>query len=323
MIFISIIFDTFITHIDFYFRHAITAAHCICTSKKDDPSRSFVYHCLEASINQIRDGKNIVFVAGGSNLASELDSDTWSSSWSINNAYIKDDDPEKHDIGILELDSKYPHKFFNPSLLAFRIFQKKAKIVPICLGALNVDKRIDSSTEIIQLGWGFRYEESPRDPKKVRDPIYSSCMTSQASPIAWRFQNCDMKKLQVLDQNGQSKWECIKNRPPPEYDPRQEQRCEDYFNEAENVEDELNEGKTLSETWLKDVDRINVNPGINDKGVFMKQDQCYNPKLLRTFGWCYLSDFKEKRWKGGTAWGICSPSCQFMQVHNLKCCYTY
>ena len=42
---------------------------------------------------------------------------------------------------------------------------KNAHIIPICLGALNLNKKVDmSNTEIKGVGWGLLYEEIP-DPK--------------------------------------------------------------------------------------------------------------------------------------------------------------
>ena len=247
-------------------------------------------------------------------MASELDDDAWKLyKWNIDNAHIKDNDVDKHDIGILELENKYGHKFFEPTALLSLIQQQQAKIIPICLGALNLNTKINSSTEINQLGWGRIYEESPL--LYTRDPIYSSCMTSKASPLPWRFQNCDMERLKVWRPN--KKWECEKTQPPPDYEKDQLERCQKYFKLAEKVEDNLVVGKTLSETILKKVDHIGVNKGSNDRNVFTKQEICYNPKLLSTFGWCYLRDFKgKKHWKGRDAWGICSPSCESMQVSN-------
>ena len=316
------------TCIPFYFRHAITAAHCICEFKIYDPKLESAVYCLDASKNQITND-NTVSVAGGSNSAKVLDNPDWQFYWDIKTAYIKDNDVSKHDIGILELDGKYTHKFFDPDVLIYHIQQEKAEIIPICLGAVNLDTKINSSTIINQLGWGLIYEESPADritdyqlALTARSPIYSTCMTSQASPLPWRFQNCDMQRLKVLGQNGKYKWECEKNKPPPDYKDGKAQRCEGYFDMAGKVKDKLDrlEEKTLSETILKNVDLIHVNRGAdaNDEKVFLKQDKCYNPNLLSTFGWCYLRDFKDRLWKGGDAWGICSPSCDYMQVSSFK-----
>ena len=104
------------TCIPFYFRHAITAAHCICEFKIYDPKLESAVYCLDASKNQITND-NTVSVAGGSNSAKVLDNPDWQFYWDIKNAYIKDNDVSKHDIGILELDGKYTNKFFDPDVL--------------------------------------------------------------------------------------------------------------------------------------------------------------------------------------------------------------
>ena len=197
---------------------------------------------------------------------------------------------------------------------------KQEKIIPICLGALNLDKHFNAETEVKQLGWGVIYEESPepKDNGGIRDPIYSSCMTGQASHYTWRFQNCDMKKMKKSFKK-KTTWACEKTLPPPDYRKGQAKICKDYINTANTMENALDRATTLSETRLKDVDIIYVNEGNG------RTEECFNTKLLSEFGWCYLKDFKEKHdkiyawkkgWKNDAAWGICSPSCnvQYMKV---------
>ena len=242
--------------------------------------------------------------------------------WNIDKAYIKDYDIEKHDIGILELDIKYK-KFFDPDMLLYfhNVFGRfiNAEIIPICLGALNLKMKLSSKTEIKQLGWGIIYEEVPKAENQfVRDPIYSSCMTSQASPPTWRFQNCNMDHLKS---NG---WSCEKVRPPPDYKNDEERICKEYFTLAKKVKDvfDIEKIKTLEETRLKNVDLIWVNRKDYITGM-LTQEKCYNPALLSTFGWCYLADYeelhKQTNWPGPHAWGICSPSCNdgYMQVSRF------
>ena len=84
------------------------------------------------------------------------------------------------------------------------------------------------------VGWGEKYEEASEDPTR-RNPILSSCMTSEASPIKWRFQNCDMAFQYKYSSDGQKRWECEKTNPPPGYENKKHQkRCNGYFKEYYN-----------------------------------------------------------------------------------------
>ena len=255
-------------------------------------------------------------------MQTELDHSTWKLNWNIDFAYIKDKRFRlAHDIGILELGRQRTDLFFDHATLMNDVELQNAKIVPICLGASNLHTKIDSNTEIRQLGWGNAYEESPleEDTGGIRDPEYSSCMTTQASPDTWRFQNCDMKKSAISGV-------CKKNQNPPEYDIDKVRRCKEYFDKAYKVNDPHHPGKTLSETRLKDMDFIYV---VNIENGKAEKEKCFNPTLLSNFGWCFLSDFKEKhdtryakhkQLKGGEAWGICSPSCneEYTEVNPLE-----
>ena len=86
----------------------------------------------------------------------ELNDNTRDHFWNIQKAYIKDDDLAKHDIGILKLDIKYK-KFFDidKSLYLNNVlgrFINTAEIIPICLGASNLKMKLNSKTEIKQVG---------------------------------------------------------------------------------------------------------------------------------------------------------------------------
>ena len=292
----------------FCFRHVVTSTHCICAipsyNNKGTP-------CLEESENQIQLDKNTIVVSGGSKSVLELDNAKWKLKWDIGSAYIRNTDVKKHEFGIIEIHNKYADGFFKHDALLKDSELDSAKIIPICLGALNLDKKINDKTEIFQLGWGHVYEEAPpkKDTGGKRDPVYSSCMTSQTSHESWSFQNCDMKRLKQPRNNN---WACDKSNPPPDYEDGKDQRCREYFNMAGSEPFNLDLPKTLSETRLKDVDLIFVKDGKGDT------HKCFNPTLLSKFGWCYLKDFREKHdeafakennWNGQDAWGTCSPSC--------------
>jgi len=79
----------------------------------------------------------------------------------------------KNDIGIAQIfDSG--KMFFNRKELSDEDKLKAARIVPICLGTLDLNKKVNMGyTEIKGVGWGNSYEEIP-DFRKTgkRDPVY-------------------------------------------------------------------------------------------------------------------------------------------------------
>ena len=297
-----------------FLRHAVTAAHCICTYEANDLD-STETHCLESTQNQIQPSKNIIFVAGGSESAELLDDkNRWDLRWDIHVAYIIHDDVDKHDIGIIELTK--PETFFNPVELLTEGKLNEAEIVPICLGSSKLEQSDMPKFDIQGVGWGIQYEEIPRarGTGSIRDPIISSCMTNQASPESWKFQSCDMQRMKQPGV-GHNSWACEKIRPPPEYKDGQDQRCRNYFTTFGTVLDQIEPTQNLAESKLNDIDVMYVNDG---KGI---KETCYNPQKLSRYGWCYLKDYPEKyerNWDGIQAWGTCSPSCktQLMQVYD-------
>merc|ERR1712136_94343 len=218
------------------------------------------------------------------------------------------------DIGIAGLDK---NNFFIKDELLKKNSLKAAKIVPLCLGKEGLQFKITGKDIIKGAGWGYSYEERPEAkdlPSGKKKPVFSSCMTSEASPDMWRFQNCNLDKLE-------KNFECIKKRDPPDYKPGQKKKCEKIFKDAKKINDKDPHFKTIKEK-LSEVDKIYLSDTLNQNEKFddlkdtLLEDTCYNPKKLSTNGWCYLKDFPEK-WeaqaRGETwtreAWGICSPGC--------------
>ena len=323
----------------YYLRHLVTAAHCVCSYAPWDKA-NFETHCLESSKNQITNDNTIV-VSGGSYSTLDFQNskfkviqnlfnnsrrekwgkqkETWKLEWGIYAAYIIDDNVSENDIGIAELMPV--EMFFDSRKLLLPIYLQNAPIVPICLGALNLNKKVDmSNAEIKGVGWGVSYEEMPdaSDTGGTRNPVYSSCMTSQASPDSWRFQNCDMQKMKKLKKSPREYiWTCEKSEPPPEYKNGQNERCQNYFRKFERVINKIDPTISLAEKRLNDIDVMYIDDGKKIK------ETCYNPKKLLERGWCYLKDYPEKykrNWKGGVAWGICSNSCDsnLMKVKTLQ-----
>ena len=217
--------------------------------------------------------------------------------WKMDFGYVMDNDDNTYDIGIAGIDPDNKNKFFDKE----NLFQnwKTSKIVPLCLAKESTD----ITNKVVQgAGWGRVYEEQPKTTP--RNPVFSSCMTNQASPDMWRFQNCDLDRLPI-SLPFRDKIECIKNQDPPDYKTGQSQKCQKIFNDAGS--------KALN------IDKIYLSENLDPDEVFDDLEDpeiCYNPNLLSNHGWCYLKDFPEK-WEANAvgkpwnreAWGICSPSC--------------
>lgn len=288
-------------------RHVLTAGHCVCSKRGDHHND---YLCLsDPSKSQVVDGSNIIYAFGGSRSTKVLLSATDSNNpfkWKVTKAYImegsSEDKWDKYDIGMAIIPENLgsDKRFFDKNALMERTKLGKAKIVPICLAALNTDFK---DKTIRGVGWGSQYEESPDkiNDKSNRDPIISSCMTNQAGPQEWKFQNCDMQEIK------KQSWECDTTHHPPGYNtPAYSKKCDDYFITFGQHEDPLqrpdlpNYPKFLEER-LKKVDKMYI---IDEGG---EEETCYLPRLLSETGWCkleYQANNKE------VAWGICSPSCR-------------
>ena len=230
-----------------------------------------------------------------------MDKPSWRYSWNIDRAYVIHDDKDVHDIG-MAIISDPQNLFFDRTALSLMPNLENAKIVPLCLGAESVNIR---NKEVLGLGWGIQYSEYP-DIGSTRNPILSSCMTSEASPDKWKFQNCDMQRMKKNNKKGK----CNKKDPPPSYQPGQNPKCAGHFHVAKNLKDIDNPSKTIAGKVRK-IDKMYIYDANGEKTT------CYNPKKLKQSGWCFLKDFKEKHdanYKGEDAWGICSPSCQLKKV---------
>ena len=266
--------------------------------------------CRPAYLNQIVPDKNEIKVAGGGYENEWIDlfmfDDVYEYTWNIDTAYAYSVDSDTNninvaDIGIIGLKLNKPKVFFEKKLLAIPSSLKAAKIIPLCLGSAQLDLE---NRAITGVGWGWIYEEAPNINKpKLRDPIYSSCMTSQASPYQWRFQNCDMRRMRNPTTG---LYECDRVNEPPDYTPGQRQRCQNFFQRAMDGYLDVLDGKPLNDI-LEDVDVYRYNDDIEEDD---RVTECLNPNLLKKHGWCYLKDFpKETSNPGKEAWGICSPGC--------------
>ena len=220
--------------------------------------------------------------------------------WKAERAYIMEsslyDSLDKEDIGIVQIPDARP--FFNRKKLKDENLLGQANIIPVCLAALNYDIK---SKKLIGIGWGYQYDEKPGLINGIRHSSYSSCMTSEAGPKNWRFQNCDMDEIQ---KNG---WDCEKNSLPPSYKEGDREKCQKYFREAELHKDAI---KTIGGNKIRNIDiiySINVKKGT--------QRTCFNPAHLQGRGWCKLAKQEDPN---EVSWGICSSSCKtkYLKVSN-------
>ena len=274
-------------------------------------------HCLSADQNQIVIGKNEISVFAGSKSLNAMGySDAineGSHQWNMDRAYLMDGfnhpqyrtNIDRFDVGILITTNK---QLFNPELLNQKNELGRADIVPVCLAAVSTplgDKKLKL------LGWGIRYEERPGKGGLFtkRDPILSSCMTNQAGPLQWRFQNCHMKKMK----KGKlfKSWSCETKKPPPSYTTLEEQKCEDYFSEAIKSQNQLGVPSSL----IEEQDQLHFT-ATDDTIV----STCYNPDLLKKRGWCKLFEAEGFN-RGKQPWGICSSSCNKTIIKVLISAY--
>ena len=269
--------------------------------------------CQEPSKNQIVIGSNDISVFGGNKDLSVIKHPLeLSYQWVFVEAYIMEGSSNKRfdrqDIGIAKLPilstSILPdrNRFFDKIGLKDVNELSRAQIIPICLAALN---RHLGTDEIVRgVGWGNVYEESPIN--RQRKPVYSSCMTNEAGPFQWRFQNCDIKDIRKRG------WKCEKDKSPPTYNKGDREKCIQLFDLASIHKDKL-ESKQL-----KDVDVMYI----TDDTI----ETCYQPALLQNRGWCKL---QYQANKNVISWGICSPSCDVKEarVRTMKkvyiCIYIY
>ena len=281
-------------------RHVITAGHCICNLKHDKNQKRAL--CMVrptsgpdfyAGKDQIKSKYNEMFVYGGSK---SVENFSFTKRWTVDEAYTVTDTSRTSvlsgDIGILVLSPKRAKQylFFDRDLLMDKNELGRAVIVPICL--TSVDNTNIQSKTLRGVGWGRQYDESPeKEPGHLRKTIYSSCMTSAASPFFSRYQNCDMEKIQ---QNG---WLCETFIKHPGYD----RKCVSYRNLLKS-----NRHSMPSFAWEKllDTDMMYIIDSNKKKTTCYSPYSQYeeNPGLVKP-GWCYLKD-------GGIGhWGMCSKSC--------------
>ena len=278
-------------------RAILTAGHCICSKENEDKNAALCTLNAFKPSDQITFRNKINIYAGDKRKSLMYNDKKYI--WKVEKAYVMEGSSEKlwdkMDIGIALISDGLPtaDRLFDNLALKEPSKLKVAKRVPVCLAAINYDVK---TKKLLGHGWGYEYKES--------QSLYSTCMSSEAGPENWRFQNCKIRGTSEV---------CNKNTPPPEYDT---DKCEKYFNKAG-----LNEAKADSQnspnplnlpSKVADIDVMYI-----DKGKDAIKDierTCYQPKNLQEHGWCYL----ERRSDPSLIpkpWGICSPSCQYVRVN--------
>ena len=285
------------------FRHVLTAAHCVCTLVGQYPNTAYPCRTTKDS-DQILVDNNEIYVYGGDRSINAMSKNPDDFLWPIDKGHVMDETSidskktsfDEYDIGILKIPDTF-RTFFEDKVLKDKAKLNIAQIVPVCLAALDTDTK---SKKFKMAGWGQDYDEIPRRESSTehRDPIISSCMTSEASPRLRKYRNCNMELLKKSGPDGEY-WDCEKRDLPPSYKGKYE-RCKDYFTLASDGNDPVTK-KKLKER----LDRVQKMYIVDDKWRYI--DICYNPTLFSKYGWCNITHTKGA---DQYAWGMCSPSCR-------------
>ena len=211
--------------------------------------------------------------------------------WNVEEAFIMHASShnlfEKFDIGITMISTSGTLLFDRLSLEQNDAQLRDAPRVPACLAAKNYNAKSDT---LLGTGWGREYKQAPEN-----NPLYSTCMTSEAGPVDWRFQNCQIRGNTAG---------CNKFFPPLGYD---EAKCKKYFNDARLKKDK----RTVEEIDNMDILYITGPPSNGVRGI---ESTCVQPRLFKDPGWCFL-EVRNTTKLDDHPWGICSPSCS-AQVRN-------
>ena len=272
----------------------MTAAHCTCSSKLDDPDKDPQPHeksiCKPEYTNQITPKYNEMKIYGGHMNIDELQSDeNRENHFIISYAYAKDIDLKnlkdpfvKSDIAILISNKGL---FDHDSLKVTKPLDRPS-MVPICLAAVDTNL---IKKEINGVGWGLIYDESPKRPQ---NPYYSSCMTNEVGPEDWRFEHCNWEQLK------ENQMSCRKDKYPDDVE-NNDLICKRAFYE-------LKKQKVVTEIGNMDwIDKIHIHTNDPDKPRWI----CYNEKHLVEKGWCEVLGHDPIK-RNGKGWGFCSPSCK-------------
>ena len=256
-------------------------------------------------VNQIRERENEIniYVGRYSNDPDESGQLNWIH-WKASGAYAmplwKNLRFDREDIGIALIPSKTSpdDRFFNKKELLNPNSLRNAGVVPICLGRQGID--IHGKT-LKGAGYGQQYQEVP--VVKPRNPLYSSCMSSELSLRESRFRNCDMAQIKA------NNYECSTEHPPDEME-----ECKKYFTKAhtsmrtylEKLTNSEKDAIVPLENIIFYIRKKSPSRFENDQIVCMGtgEDGWWQKSL--PYGWCLLPQLPNEKQQN---WGVCSSSC--------------
>ena len=131
--------------------------------------------------------------------------------------------------------------------------------------------------------------------------VYSTCITNAYSPKESRFRYCDT--IKVIENNG-----CHTDTYPTwDLELEDQQICENYWAEAEDLLDNANQEIPGREQFMQ-AQRMKVG-----------EKMCYKDALFQTNGWCEIatSDLGKSRFHK-RRWGFCSTSCNIDFMKNPR-----
>ena len=275
----------------------MTATHCICYDPTNiDPSQDPIHsgaYCKSIDKNQI--GSNNKITVYGGDMDKQILLSDIRYKFKIYKALIYEP-PSKIDVDIGILKTKKP-LFDNNRLLklssdtSINLNLNKHSILPICLASKNLNL-VDKS--IHGVGWGMAYDE------KINPYYYSSCMTNEMGHKDWKFQHCNMEKIE------KNNWSCEKKTYPPVVTTYQHE-CNELFYKARIMFYKTDRAQ------IKFLDKVNKII-VSHEDDPAKKTICYRETLFWDKGWCEVHQIDSKT--NPNAWGFCSSSCnpEFLKV---------
>ena len=306
----------------------LTAAHCICMYIDLVPENLDSYVLCkpnesgEKPVNQLESGINVYYIVG----QKKIDQILWLSSKN-QDALQKTQEflktcPKAIGGFVYETEvNEYGRVTLNNNEYGIDLGMLIVKIpddLDIGTISLPTDSHLQNLDEkvIHVAGWGqpfkFGYKKEKYNPDTFELPkfiegtfenptVYSTCITNAYSPKESRFRYCDT--IKVIENNG-----CHTDKYPTwDLELEDEQICENYWAEAEDLLDNANVEIPGREQFMQ-AQRMKVG-----------EKMCYKDALFKTNGWCEIatSDLGKSRFHK-RRWGFCSTSCNIDFMKNPR-----
>ena len=309
----------------------LTAAHCICMHIDLVPENLESYVLCKPNesgktpVNQLEDGINVYYVVG----QKKIDEILWLSSKN-QDALQKTQEflktcPKAIGGFVYETEvNEYGRVTLNNNEYGIDLGMLIVKIpddLDIGTISLPTDSHLQNlDEEVIHFaGWGlafkFGYKKEKYNPDTFEwgdqpkftegtfenPTVYSTCITNAYSPKESRFRYCDT--IKVIENNG-----CHKDKYPTwDLEFEDEQICENYWAEAEDLLDNANVEIPGREQFMQ-AQRMKVG-----------EKMCYKDALFKTNGWCEIAtnDLGKSRFHK-RRWGFCSTSCNIDFMKNPR-----